>query len=126
LSTLVGIERLKHKKAIECLFSKGKIINHYPLRVVWQWNEQIQPSALQVMFVVPKKKFRRANKRNYIRRVMKEVFRENKHLIHTSLENSDRKVQMAILFLGQDMPDFSFIKSKMEEILVDCSRYLSK
>jgi ribonuclease P protein component len=70
-------------------------------------------SGLQVMVTVSKKKFRQACQRNYIRRVMKEAVRKNKHRLSALLESGGMKCALAIVFTGHEKPSAAGTEAKI-------------
>lgn len=78
-ATLQKQERLKSRKAIQYLFSKGKRINQFPLQFLYVPCDKVEP-LLQVGFSVPKRKVPLAVHRNRIKRLLREVYRKNKQL----------------------------------------------
>ena len=49
------------------------------------------------MTSAPKKKFRMAVDRNYVKRVLREVIRKNKHIIEL---NENKSIYIVVLYLG--------------------------
>ena len=88
-------EKLKSQKTIDLLFSKGKSVTKYPLRLVYdETNDEIEKLKFGVS--VSKKHFKNAVDRNYFKRVLRETYRLNKHIIHENLTKS-----YAIMFFYQ-------------------------
>ena len=83
-------EKLKSKITIDLLFSKGKSVSKYPLRLVFVESDYGIPEAsdqkLKMGVSVSKKYFKHAADRNYFKRVLRETYRLNKHLLIDSLE----------------------------------------
>lgn len=83
-------EKLKSKNTIDLLFSKGKSVSKYPLRLVYVnldlVNETLLKEQLKMGVSVSKKYFKRAVDRNYFKRVLRETYRLNKHLLLNSLD----------------------------------------
>ena len=101
--TYPKIEKLKSKTTIDLLFSSGKSVSKYPLRLVYvpivlENNEKIKFGVS-----VSKKYFKRAVDRNYFKRVLRETYRLNKYLI---LENI--KQPYAIMFFYQTKERLSY------------------
>ena len=67
--TLSKEERLSWKRYIDLLFEKGQSFVAFPLRVVYLPMEEEMPARASFLVSVPKKKFKRAVKRNdrYVR-----------------------------------------------------------
>ena len=79
-------ERLCSRKLIETLFSSGKSVSAFPFRIQYLFVPRVENAVVsQVMFPVPKKRFKRAVKRNLIRRRAKEAFRLNKNLLYADI-----------------------------------------
>ncbi|MBK8599362.1 MAG: ribonuclease P protein component [Flavobacterium sp.] len=89
-------ERLKSKNTIDLLFSKGKSVSKYPLRLVYVAVEKESESDIQVGVSVSKKYFKKAVDRNYYKRVLRETYRLNKHIILESVTDS-----YAVMFFYQ-------------------------
>lgn len=80
-------EKLKRKNTINLLFSEGKSIKKYPLRLVYvPLNNQKEP--VQIGVSVSKRYFKNATDRNYFKRVLRECYRLNKNILHTGSEQS--------------------------------------
>src|SRR5690554_7313178 len=70
--TLKKDERLYLKKQIGALFEDGKAFLAHPLRVQYLWVDDDGGAPVAVLFSVPKKRFKRAVKRNLLRRRMRD------------------------------------------------------
>ncbi|SHL34062.1 ribonuclease P protein component [Flavobacterium saccharophilum] len=79
-------ERLKSKTTIGLLFSEGKSVSKYPLRLVYRQAEADSEEKIKMGVSVSKKYFKRAVDRNYFKRVLRETYRLNKHLLWDNLE----------------------------------------
>ncbi|WP_417938993.1 ribonuclease P protein component [Flavobacterium sp. RS13.1] len=74
-------ERLKSKTTIGLLFSEGKSVSKYPLRLVYCQAEENSEQKIKIGVSVSKKYFKKAVDRNYFKRVLRETYRLNKHLL---------------------------------------------
>jgi ribonuclease P protein component len=79
-------EKLKSKTTIDLLFSEGKSVSKYPLRLVYVENTEINAEPIKMGVSVSKKYFKKAVDRNYFKRVLRETYRLNKHLLIDYLE----------------------------------------
>lgn len=79
-------ERLKSITTIGLLFSEGKSVSKYPLRLVYRQAEAGSEEKIKIGVSVSKKYFKKAVDRNYFKRVLRETYRLNKHLLWDNLE----------------------------------------
>jgi ribonuclease P protein component len=79
-------EKLKSKKIIDRLFTEGKSVSKYPLRLVYFPFEYDDKVPLKIGVSVSKKYFKLAVDRNYYKRVLRECYRLNKALLTEHLE----------------------------------------
>ena len=77
-------EKLKSKKLIECLFSEGKAVKKFPLKLVYLPLSSPQANCHKTGVTVPKKFMKSAVQRNGIKRLMREAFRKNKYLVDSA------------------------------------------
>jgi len=104
-------ERLHSKKLIAELFSKGSSFNLYPLRFVYLKHAQPTATKPQVLVSVSKKYFKRAVDRNRIKRQLREIYRQHRHLL---LVEENYSVQiLAILYIGKEKKTFNLIQKKL-------------
>jgi ribonuclease P protein component len=107
-------ERLKSKKLFDRLFAEGKGIKAGSLKLLYLKTELPEDVLFQVGVAVPKKNFRSAVKRNRIKRLMRENYRLNKHLI---FNNSEGAFAFLFLYLGKEMPDYGTIERSIQTLL---------
>lgn len=81
-------ERLKSKTTIGLLFSEGKSVSKYPLRLVFRQAEENSEEKIKIGVSVSKKYFKKAVDRNYFKRVLRETYRLNKHLLWDNVEGN--------------------------------------
>jgi len=110
-------EKLKHRKAIEALFSEGKTIHFFPVRVVFVLGQSESDLCLQVAFSVSKKKFKRAVDRNRVKRLMREAYRLNANILRSSLDGHQIICRAMFIFTGAELPNIDFVESAMVEVL---------
>lgn len=110
-------ERLCSKKAIQQLFDQGQSFVKYPFRITLLPIEDEEASSAQVLISVSKKKFKRANKRNWIKRRIREAYRLNKQLLLESLIENDIKLAISLVYLPQEVLDYSTIEKGLKKAL---------
>jgi ribonuclease P protein component len=106
-------EKLKSKITIDLLFSKGKSVSKYPLRLVYVESDYGIPEAsgqkLKMGVSVSKKNFKHAVDRNYFKRVLRETYRLNKHLLIDSL---DKPYAFMFFYQTKDRLSYEEINTK--------------
>ncbi len=102
-------EKLKSKNTIDLLFSEGKSVAKYPLRLVYVEGDFGENIPLKIGVSVSKKHFKLAVDRNYFKRVLRETYRLNKHLI---LENMDKPYAIMFLYQSKDRLTYEEINLK--------------
>ena len=98
--------------AIRRLFESGEGGFVYPLRYLI-FAEADPEGSTRVMFSVPKRYHKRANKRNLVRRRTKEAYRTNKYLLTTEGVSLD----IALIYSSKDVADYRRITNSVRKIL---------
>ena len=78
--------------------------------------------GVEVMFSVPKRFLRRANKRNLVRRRTKESYRLNKTILTEVV--GDRRVRIALVYSTKKIHEYKTINNAVERILGEIGRNL--
>lgn len=102
-------ERLKSKTTIGLLFSEGKSVSKYPLRLVYREAEVDATEKIKMGVSVSKKYFKKAVDRNYFKRVLRETFRLNKHLL---LDNIQQPYSLMFFYQTKDKLSYEEINNK--------------
>ncbi len=110
-------ERMCGQKVIDRLFSEGKSFLVHPLRVVYLLEpcEDVQETGTSVLISVSKKRFRRAVKRNRIKRLVRESFRLNKHEIYELPSFGNYRLQIAFLYIHQEILGFEEVEKAVKK-----------
>jgi len=102
-------EKLKSKITIGLLFSEGKSVSKYPLRLVYHSGNLGDEQFLKVGVSVSKKYFKKAVDRNYFKRVLRETYRLNQHLLKDQLHQPHA---LMLFYQSKDRLSFEEINSK--------------
>lgn len=78
--------------------------------------------GVEVMFSVPKRFLKRANKRNLVRRRAKESYRLNKTILTEAV--GDRRVRIALVYSTKKIHEYKTINNAVERILGEIGRNL--
>ncbi|MFK7832176.1 MAG: ribonuclease P protein component [Winogradskyella sp.] len=104
-------DKLKSKKLIERLFTEGKAVTAYPLRLVYLKTEFEDGSQLKTGVSVSKRLHKTAVSRNRIKRLLREAYRLNKPLY---FNNSSVSYAFMILYLSKDGTTFDKLNHSMQ------------
>lgn len=120
-------ERLCNKKLIDELFHNGSSFLCYPFKVSWMAVSHPQEFPAQVLFSVPKKRFKGAVDRNLLKRRMREAYRLNKQqYLYSLLEAADRRIVFSVGYIGKEIADSDLIHKKMLKLLTGLAEASSK
>lgn len=105
-------ERLRSKKQIEKLFSEGNSFLVYPLKVVYTELDFPGKYPAKAAFTVSKKLFKKAVRRNLIKRRMREAYRLNKHQLYAAA--GDKKMVVIFIYVGKELLPYQPIEKAMK------------
>jgi ribonuclease P protein component len=111
-------ERLCNKKLIDKLFHSGSSFLCYPFKISWLYSDFPGPFPVQVVFSVPKRRFKRAVDRNLVRRLMREAYRLNKQQnLYDQLNISEKKIVLSLGYVGKEIAVYGLVEKKMVKLL---------
>lgn len=120
-------EKLKSRKLIEQLFIEGKRLKSFPIQLVYLPVEHDSDYLVQAGFSVPKRRFKKAVDRNKIKRLMREAYRLQKHLIPTSQdEKYTKKHILMFIYMTDNILSYSDIEKKICQLLKDFNKIIPK
>lgn len=111
--SLSRTERLRSLGAVRRLFGEGESGFVFPFRYVWFAEADTQPT-IEVLFSVPKKFHKRANKRNLLRRRTKEAYRLQKLLL---AEIGSVNLDVALIYSSKEVLPYKTIARAVRKIL---------
>lgn len=119
-------ERLCSKKDFEQLFTDSSSFFVYPFKVVYRTVDYSDNEYLKVGISVSKRSFKRAVKRNYIKRRIREAFRLNKKALKLQLCMSNVGLHVVLVYVSKEALEFSDIEPKIRTILEKLTKIVSK
>ena len=111
--TLKKEERLCSQKTLGELFASGESFLVFPLKVVFLKSDVPLPYPAQAAFAVSKRNFKRAVKRNRLKRLMREAYRLNKNPLYDELAAKNLHISIMFIFVGKDPLEFSIVEKAM-------------
>jgi ribonuclease P protein component len=114
--TLHKHEILRSRKEIADLFLKGKSFLMHPIKVVYLETDA-GDLPCKMLFMVPKKRFRRAHDRNRLRRLMKEAYRRQKQLLGSEGSNTVKTFHVAWVYVGTEPLNYHVLFDKVARVM---------
>ncbi len=110
-------EKLCGQVAVEKLFADGKATIKYPLRLIYTTSERKADVPLcRLMVSVSKRRFKHAVDRNRVKRLVREAYRLNKHVLLSALQCKEFEgltLSMAYVFIGDKLPTYQTIEKSV-------------
>ena len=110
-------QKLCSEKAIQRLFFKGKSISEEPFLAVWNLEENNQNIFTKSLIVVSKKKIKKANQRNTLKRRVREAYRIQKKELELFLESNKKQLNLAIIYQRNKIYDYKYLEKKINLLL---------
>lgn len=118
--SLPRTERLRSLGAVRRLFESGESGFVYPFRYVW-FAEPDLVQSVEVLFSVPKKFHKRANRRNLLRRRTKEAYRLQKNLLRA---DAPVNLDLALIYFSKEVVSYKTIAHAVRRILESVVEHL--
>jgi len=115
-------EKLCSKKRIDKLFldRSRKKKTDWPIKVVYQLDkrEDGKASPVEVLVSVSKRSFKRAVKRNYVKRQLREAYRLNKQVLHQAMAScKEQCLLVAFIWLDDKLHESQEVEKVMVKLL---------
>lgn len=135
-------EKLKSRKALEGLFAAGKSFSVFPIKVFYTLSEEVNSgndselSEKEKMRLkrgnvhagvgVSSRIFKKANDRNKVKRLLREVYRTQKQPLYAAMEQKTQSLDVFFLYVGKELPAFAPLKETMEKVLDKLARKITE
>lgn len=118
-------ERICGRTLLEKLFTggKSKSFSVFPLRVIYLLTDQPDGDLqhvvpVKMMVSVSKRHFKRAVKRNRVKRQVREAYRQNKEIVVSSMADSpNRQLLLGFIWMSDELHDTDTVERSMQVLL---------
>ena len=107
-------EKLKSKKLIDRLFSEGKSVSSYPIKLIYLKTELPEGVKIQTGVTVSKRRIKSAVDRNRVKRLLRESYRLNKQLV---FNNTKGTFAFLFLYLGREIPPYHTVEEHLVHVM---------
>ena len=117
--TLSKRERIVSRKLIELLFSKGssRSTSAFPLRIVFmKKTREESEEPVQSLVSVSKRHFKRAVKRNRVKRQIREAYRHHKSILEEKVAE-DKSLALAFIWQADELYDSQQVERCVKKLL---------
>jgi len=107
-------ERTLPKNRINNLYKYGSRIYSNSLILIWNYVEDESVLPIKLIISVPKKQIKKAVNRNYIKRIIREIYRLNKSITHKLIS---QPIEIIIKYNKSTLPEFNELKVELLNLL---------
>jgi ribonuclease P protein component len=111
-------ERLSRRKIIEALHERGNSVKSPAIILVYMPCDLPTEHPAQAMFSASKRLFKRAHDRNRAKRLLREAYRKQKHIVYTSLKAHGQQYALHFIFTGKQLPNYPYVFGKMNDLIL--------
>ena len=108
---------LKSRISIDALFKRGERTKAYPLLFMHRFVAAADEAPFQLVYAVPKRSFRRAHERNFIKRRMREAVRLQQTKLLDFIPVADQRIEGVLLYTGRDLPTTHQLARSFDKLL---------
>ena len=111
-------ERLKSKKLLGLLFSRGETIQNFPIKIIYLSTSNLevnQDFQIQVLISVPKKVHSKAHQRNKFKRLLREAYRHEKNILSDAVLKKNSKILLAFIYRNKSKMTFTEIRNEVKK-----------
>ena len=110
---------------MEGLFAGGKSFSTFPIKVFYTVSNTLQ-NEVHAGVGVSSRIFKKANDRNKVKRLLREVYRTQKHPLYAAMDQKTKSLDVFFLYIGKELPVFAELKETMEKVLDKLVRKISE
>ncbi len=115
-------ERLKSRSTILSIFTLNKNVRLYPFKIVWLVEPVLNHFTPKIGVSVSKRNYKKAVQRNFIKRRMREVFRLNKQILYSNLNEHNIHLACMIIYTGKEILSYDEMERKIKKLFIRLNR----
>jgi ribonuclease P protein component len=109
--------KLCSKILIDQLFGSGYRLQQFPFQAIVLPIKLNNSLPFQVLISVPKKKFKKAVHRNYLKRVTRELIRKNKVNLESLLIEMNIQLAICFVYTSTENMDYPSLELKISKLI---------
>lgn len=118
-------ERLRKKQHLDALFQSQNSFISYPFRVVYCRLVTTPKSVpVQILISIPKRKIKKATKRNLLKRRTKEAYRQQKNELYILLKDYEVTLAIGLVYVSDQILPYSEINKAIIQIIEELKKVL--
>lgn len=102
---------------IDRLFKEGKQLRAFPIAVYYLETEFPEKVPFQVVLSAPKRQFKRAHDRNYVKRLLKEVLRREKQPLEDLLTANGKQLSLFIIYTNNQILTYQELEKSVRKLI---------
>lgn len=107
-------ERLARRRYIEQLFQSRCHFTVYPFRMIFCTIAAEEEFPAQVLISIPKRRVKKAVKRNLLKRRIREAYRVEKSVLYESLAQQSGLFLLGIIYIGNEEESYEKISQSIK------------
>lgn len=116
--SLTKAERLSGERRIVRLFQCGEGGFVYPFRYLCLWEDAVsEESVPAVLISVSKRYHKRANRRNLLKRRVREAYRQNKQPLSEAARKERKDLSVALVYVSKEVLPYKTLEDAVRKIL---------
>lgn len=104
---------LKHKTEIQFLFENGTRFSNNPIKIIYLVKQNSDSNGIKLFISIPKKQIAKANKRNLIKRRIKESVRTNLNPLKQLCSNTNLELYIGFVYYSNKIEEYNIIENKI-------------
>ncbi|MBN2776251.1 MAG: ribonuclease P protein component [Bacteroidales bacterium] len=104
---------LKHKTEIQFLFENGIRFSNNPLKIIYLSKPESNTNGIKLFISIPKKQISKANKRNLIKRRIKEAIRINLNQLKQLCSDKNIEILIGFVYYSNKIEKYNIIENKI-------------